>query len=81
MKTFEAGTVVELEDGRQIDIKEYKVDGMYEGHNIANFQKVYFGREEVKRVIKRPKVLIEFKAYETIGIQTLCPIIIDEEEK
>lgn len=57
MKTFADGTTVLLKDGRHINIKEYKVAGMYQGHDLATMQMIYFGREEVVRVVKDKKLI------------------------
>lgn len=47
MKTFKAGTIVELVNGRRVDVKEYIGNGLYQGHDVKTGRVVYFAREDV----------------------------------
>ena len=53
MNTYKAGTVVQLKDGRKINIKEHIKAGMYEGNDIINLKRVYFEKEEIVRKVSK----------------------------
>lgn len=56
MRTLSAGTIVALTDNRQVDIKEYMKAGMYLGHDCNTGVRIYFGREEVVKILGQAEV-------------------------